>query len=77
MKAKVILLAFITLLVSCKSQEVATEKQTDYFGGYIDSFKYRIAYEMGVTKIAVTKLLNRLYKLKLAERMPNGKLKVN
>lgn len=30
MKAKVILLAFITLLVSCKSQEVATEKQTDY-----------------------------------------------
>lgn len=35
MKAKVILLAFITLLVSCKSQEVATEKQTDY-SSYFD-----------------------------------------
>lgn len=30
MKARVILLAVITLLVSCKSQEVVTEKQTDY-----------------------------------------------
>lgn len=53
------------------------KNKANYFGGYIDSFKYRIAYEMGITKIAVTKLLNRLYKLKLAERMPNGKLKVN
>lgn len=30
MKARVILLAVITLLASCKSQEVVTEKQTDY-----------------------------------------------
>lgn len=51
--------------------------KSDYFGGYIDSFKYRIAEEMCITKIAVTKLLNRLYKLKLAKRMPNGKLKIN
>lgn len=30
MNAKFILLAFITVLASCKSQEVVTEKQTDY-----------------------------------------------
>lgn len=53
------------------------KNKADYFGGYIDSFKYRIAEEMCITKIAVTKLLNRLYKLKLAKRMPNGKLKIN
>lgn len=48
-----------------------------YFGGMIDTFKYKLAEDYGTTKIGITNLLNRLYKLGLAERLPNGKLKVN
>lgn len=48
-----------------------------YFGGVIDTFKYKLAEDFGTTKVGVTNLLNRLYRLGLAERLPNGKLKVN
>lgn len=40
----------------------------------IDTLKYKLAEDLGKTKVAVTKLLNRLYKLGLAERLENGKL---
>ena len=51
--------------------------KANYFGGCIDTLKFRLAEELYTTKTAITKLLNRLYKLGLAERLPNGKLKVN
>lgn len=47
------------------------------YGGQIDTFKKKIAEEMNTTKIAITNLLNRLYKLKLVERLPDGKLKIS
>lgn len=40
----------------------------------IDTMKYKLAEDFGKTKVAITKLLNRLYKLGLAERLDNGKL---
>ena len=46
------------------------------FGGYIDTFKAKLAEELDTTKIAITKMLNRLYELSLAQRLNNGKLKV-
>lgn len=51
--------------------------KSNYFGGCIDTLKFRLAEELYTTKTAITKLLNRLYRLGLAERLPNGKLKVN
>lgn len=44
------------------------KNKCEYFGGSIDTFKY---------KIAVTNMLNRLYRKGLAERLPNGRLKIN
>lgn len=49
----------------------------DHFGGSIDTFKYKIAQDFCTTKIAVTNMLNRLYRKGFAERLPNGRLKIN
>lgn len=40
----------------------------------IDTYKAKIGKYIGKEKVAVTKLLNRLYKVELAERLANGKL---
>ena len=41
----------------------------------IDTFKVKLGEQIGdKSKIAITKYLNRLYKLELAERLDNGKL---
>ena len=50
--------------------------KAERYGGYIDTFRYKLAEEIGSTKIAVTKLLNRLYKLSLAKRLENNKLMI-
>lgn len=47
------------------------------YGGLIDTYKDRIANDLGKTKVSVTKLLNRLYKLGLAERREDGSLFIN
>lgn len=47
------------------------------YGYSIDTYKYKLAEEFGKTQIAITKLLNRLYKVGLASRLPNGKLLIN
>lgn len=51
--------------------------KADKYGGSIDTFKYKLAEEFCSTKIAITNLLNRLYRKGYAERLDNGKLKVN
>nr|DAY73205.1 MAG TPA: NinG recombination protein [Caudoviricetes sp.] len=51
--------------------------KSEYFGGTIDTFKYKLAEEFHTTKIAVTNMLNRLYRKGFAERLENGKLKIN
>lgn len=61
------LLIFYSYLVA-KSRE---------YGYCIDTYKYKLAEEFGKTQIAITKLLNRLYKVGLASRLPNGKLLIN
>ena len=40
----------------------------------IDTYKAAIGQQLGKTKVAITKLLNRLYEVGLAERLDNGKL---
>lgn len=40
----------------------------------VDTMKYKLADDFCKTKIAITKLLNRLYRLGLAERLQDGKL---
>lgn len=40
----------------------------------IDTYKYKIAEQIGKSEIAVTDMLNRLYRKGLAERMKDGKL---
>ena len=45
-----------------------------FFGGCIDTYKTKLAECLATTKIAITKLLNRLYALNLAKRLNNGKL---
>lgn len=42
----------------------------------IDTWKTKMAEDLGKTTIAITKLLNRLYRLNLAKRLPNGRLQV-
>ena len=44
------------------------------YGYCIDTFKAKIGEQIGKSKIAVTKLLNRLYDIGLAKRLDNGKL---
>lgn len=44
--------------------------------GVIDTYKDKLAECLCTTKTAITKLLNRLYALKLAKRLKNGKLLV-
>lgn len=44
------------------------------YGYCIDTFKSKLAYDLQKTKVAITKMLNRLYAISLAERLPNGKL---
>lgn len=44
------------------------------YGYCIDTFKSKIGNQIGKSKIAVTKLLNRLYDIGLAKRLDNGKL---
>lgn len=46
------------------------------FGGSIDTYKTRLAECLATTKVAITKLLNRLYALNLAKRLSNGKLMI-
>lgn len=46
------------------------------YGYCIDTYKSKIAEELGKTKVAITKMLNRLYSVALAERLPNRKLKI-
>ena len=47
------------------------------YNGCIDTYKRKMALDLGTTTIAITKLLNRLYKLGLAKRLENGKLLIN
>lgn len=42
----------------------------------IDTWKTQMAKDLDKTKLAITKLLNRLYRLKLAKRLDNGRLLV-
>lgn len=42
----------------------------------IDTFKNKLALELNKSKIAITKLLNRLYEKKLAKRLSDGKLQI-
>lgn len=42
----------------------------------IDTFKSKFMDEFGKSKVAITKLLNRLYEKKLAKRLNNGKLQI-
>jgi predicted transcriptional regulator len=46
------------------------------YGYCIDTYKSKIAEELGKTKVAITKMLNRLYSVALAKRLPDGKLKI-
>lgn len=46
------------------------------YGYCIDTYKSKIAIELGKTKVAITKMLNRLYAMSLAKRLPNGELKI-
>lgn len=47
------------------------------YGYCIDTFKNRMAQDLGKTTIAITRMLQRLYKLNLAKRLDNGKLLIN
>lgn len=47
------------------------------YKGCIDTYKRKLAQDLGTTKTAITKLLNRLYKSGLAKRLENGKLLIN
>ena len=49
----------------------------DSDGSCIDTYKSVLAEQFATTKIAITKLLNRLYELGLVERLENGKLQIN
>lgn len=51
------------------------EKSKNY-NNCIDTYKEGLSMQMNTTKIAITKLLNRLYALGLAERLDNGKLRI-
>jgi len=42
----------------------------------IDTWKVQMARDLDTTFIAITNLLNRLYRLNLAKRLPNGRLQV-
>lgn len=53
------------------------KNKNEYFGGVIDTFKYKLAEDFCTTKIAVTNMLNRLYRKGFAKRLENGKLKIN
>lgn len=64
MKAKVILLAFITLFVSCKSQEVATEKQTDY-SSYFEKQEHKTDSLFAELKLQQQKTTEKLSNLKV------------
>lgn len=50
------------------------KNKAEKYGGKIDTFKWKLAEELKTTKIAITNLLNRLYKLRLAKRLKNGNL---
>lgn len=46
------------------------------FGGCVDTYKTKLAECLATTKVAISKLLNRLYALNLAKRLDDGKLLV-
>lgn len=46
------------------------------YGYCIDTFKAKIGEQTEKSKIAITKLLNRLYEKKLAKRLSDGKLQI-
>lgn len=50
--------------------------KSNKYGGTIDTYKTKLAECLDTTKIAITKLLNRLYALNLAKRLNNGKLMI-
>lgn len=50
------------------------KSKAERYGNIIDTFKTKLAEELNTTKIAITKLLNRLYKINLAKRLDDGKL---
>ena len=50
------------------------KNKSEQFGGQIDTYKWKLAEELKTTKVAITNLLNRLYKLRLAKRLNNGNL---
>lgn len=64
MKARVILLAVITLLVSCKSQEVVTEKQTDY-SSYFEKQEQKTDSLFAELKLQQQKTTEKLSNLKV------------
>lgn len=45
--------------------------------GYIDAYRYKLAELFSVSEPMVKKLLSKLYKLELIERLPDGRLKIN
>ena len=46
------------------------------YGGIIDTFKWKLANETGVSKVVIKKLFNRLYKLGLIKRLKDNKLQI-
>lgn len=50
------------------------KSKAERYGNIIDTFKTKLAEELNTTKTAITKLLNRLYKINLAKRLDDGKL---
>lgn len=47
------------------------------YGYCIDTYKSKIGEQIGKTKIAITKYINRLSRIGLVKRLENGKLKIN
>lgn len=64
MKTKVILFFFMALLVSCKSQEVVTEKQTDY-SSYFEKQEQKTDSLFAELKLQQQKTTEKLSNLKV------------
>ena len=46
------------------------------YGGSIDTYKWKLAKDFGVSKISVNQYFTRLKKLNLIKRLDNGKLMI-
>jgi len=74
-KLKGELLIFYSYLIDkSKRYCYCKKKECDYC---LDTHRYKLAEEFGTTEDAIKKHLQRLYRLGLAERLENGKLKIN